>query len=112
LRYFFFFAQAAARQMVAAGERGAITAVASVSGIQSAPNHAAYGAAKAGLISLVKTMGVELAEHGVRVNAVAPGTIATPRTTADPEQSAAMEEKIRNSLVPMRRRGEPKNIAD
>jgi NAD(P)-dependent dehydrogenase (short-subunit alcohol dehydrogenase family) len=112
LRYFFFFAQAAARQMAAAGRGGAITAVASVSGIQSAPNHASYGAAKAGLISLVKTMGVELAPQGVRVNAVAPGTIATPRTESNVEQSKAMDERIRNSLVPMRRRGEPKNIAD
>lgn len=52
--------------------------VSSVSGLGAAPFHAAYGAAKAALISLVRTLAVEWAEHGIRVNAVAPGTIATP----------------------------------
>lgn len=111
LRYFFFYAQAAARAMVAAGHGGAITAVASVSGIQSAPNHAAYGAAKAGLINLVRTMGVELAEKGIRVNAVAPGTIQTPRL-AQNRDSGAWEQKIRDSLIPFRRLGTTQEIAN
>jgi NAD(P)-dependent dehydrogenase (short-subunit alcohol dehydrogenase family) len=111
LRYFFFYAQAAARVMVKQGRGGAITAVASVSGMQSAPSHAAYGAAKAGLINLVRTMGVELAKHNIRVNAVAPGAIRTPRTekTGDPKATAA---RIGASLVPFRRQGETQEIAD
>lgn len=114
LRYFFFYAQAAARAMVRAGHGGAITAVASVSGIQSAPNHAAYGAAKAGLINLVRTMGVELAEKGIRVNAVAPGTIRTPRLTEgrSAEEAAAWDRKIRDSLIPFGRLGETQEIAN
>lgn len=111
LRYFFFYAQAAARAMVRAGHGGAITAVASVSGIQSAPNHAAYGAAKAGLINLVRTMGVELAEKGIRVNAVAPGTIQTPRI-AQNHNAGDWEQKIRDSLIPFRRLGTTQEIAD
>ncbi|WP_304560598.1 SDR family NAD(P)-dependent oxidoreductase [Sphingomonas immobilis] len=111
LRYFFFYAQAAARAMVKAGNGGAIAAVASVSGLQSAPNHAAYGAAKAGLVNLVRTMGVELAPHGIRVNAVAPGTISTPRINEGPHR-AAFEEKIRNSLIPFRRLGTTQEIAN
>jgi NAD(P)-dependent dehydrogenase (short-subunit alcohol dehydrogenase family) len=111
LRYFFFVAQAAARAMIRGGNGGAIAAVASVSGIQSAPNHAPYGAAKAGLINLVRTMGVELAPHGIRVNAIAPGTIKTPRTSQSADH-AAFVEKVRNSLIPFRRLGETQDIAN
>jgi 3-oxoacyl-[acyl-carrier protein] reductase len=70
--------QLAGRRMVADGG-GAMVFIASVSGLTSAPNHAAYGAAKAGLLSLVRTAAVELGPSGVRVNAVAPGSIRTPR---------------------------------
>lgn len=62
--------------------RGSIVLVASISGISSAPYHGAYGAAKAGLISLVRTAAVELKPYEVRVNAVAPGNTATPRIIA------------------------------
>ena len=52
----------------------------------SAPRHAAYGAAKAGLMSLVRTGAVELGPHGIRVNAVAPGVVWTPRVSAVPRR--------------------------
>lgn len=58
---------------------GSLTFVASVSGFSTAPGHAAYGAFKAGLISLVRTAALELGPEGVRVNAVAPGFTLTPR---------------------------------
>ena len=58
---------------------GSLTFVASVSGISSSPWHGAYGVFKAGLISLVRTAAVELGPRGVRVNAVAPGFVLTPR---------------------------------
>lgn len=60
---------------------GAMTFVASVSGIASAPMHGAYGAFKAGLMSLVRTAAVELGPLGVRTNAVAPGVVWTPRVS-------------------------------
>jgi NAD(P)-dependent dehydrogenase (short-subunit alcohol dehydrogenase family) len=110
LRYFFVVAQAVARSMVSRGVGGAITAVSSVSGIGGAPGHAAYGAAKAGLISLVKSMAVELADHGVRVNSIAPGVIRTPRTLLNPN-AAAFDEQIRQSLIPFKRQGETDEIA-
>jgi 3-oxoacyl-[acyl-carrier protein] reductase len=53
--------------------------VGSISGMTSAPLHGAYGAAKAGLLSLVRTAAVELGPSAVRVNAVSPGSTATPR---------------------------------
>ena len=53
-----------------------------MSGTTSAPRHAAYGAAKAGLVSLVRSAARELGPFGIRVNAVAPGAVLTPRLAA------------------------------
>jgi len=64
---------------IADGGGGSMVFVASVDGLASSPFHAAYGAAKAGLISLVRTAAVELKAQQVRVNVVAPGGVATPR---------------------------------
>lgn len=61
---------------------GPMVFVASVSGLTAAPLHAAYGAAKAGLVSLVRSAAVEYGPRGVRVNAVAPGVVWTPRVAA------------------------------
>ena len=60
---------------------GVMVFIASVSGLTSAPMHAAYGAAKAGLMAFVKSAAVELGPLGVRVNAVAPGVVWTPRVS-------------------------------
>ena len=69
--------QAAARQMVAQGDGGRIVQVASNSGIFGGRGRAAYGASKAGIVNLTQTMAIELAEHGILVNAVAPGATRT-----------------------------------
>ncbi|WP_405532241.1 SDR family oxidoreductase [Streptomyces avidinii] len=69
-------------EAVAAGGGGPLVFVASVSGLTAAPRHAAYGAAKAALMALVRSAAVELGPHGVRVNAVAPGVVWTPRVAA------------------------------
>jgi NAD(P)-dependent dehydrogenase (short-subunit alcohol dehydrogenase family) len=76
LRHAYVFSQAAAKAMT---DGGAMVFVASVSGISSAPRHAAYGAAKAGLMSWVRSLAVELGSKNIRVNAVAPGVVWTPR---------------------------------
>ena len=76
LRHAYVFSQAGAKAMK---DGGAMVFVASVSGISSAPRHAAYGAAKAGLMSWVRSLAVELGPKGIRVNAVAPGVVWTPR---------------------------------
>src|SRR5262245_350760 len=74
--------RAAARQMIAGGRGGSLVVVASVSGMFSAAGHGAYGAAKAGLLALVRTMAEEWWPHGIRVNAVVPGAVRTPRIEA------------------------------
>lgn len=73
-------AQEAARRMVAASRGGRIVNVTSVHEHVPLPGSAAYCAAKGGLGLLTKVMALELAEHGITVNAVAPGEIATPMT--------------------------------
>jgi len=106
LRYFFVAAQAAAQSMVKRGKPGAMACVASADGLFGAIHHASYGAAKAGLIHLVKTMAVEWAPYEIRVNAVAPGTINTPRLPETP----ASRQFVADSLLPMKHAGVPDDI--
>jgi 3-oxoacyl-[acyl-carrier protein] reductase len=101
----FICAQAAARQMVKQGHGGRIVTVASNSGIFGGRGRAAYGASKAGIINLTQTMAIELAEHKILVNAVAPGPTRT-RVNAGAEPS----EYIRTRM-PLARYGDPSEIA-
>ena len=84
----FFAAQAAARHMVARGEGGRIINVASQAGVVGIEERSAYGASKSGVILLTKVLAIELAQHEITVNAVAPTFIATELTRStleDPE---------------------------
>jgi NAD(P)-dependent dehydrogenase (short-subunit alcohol dehydrogenase family) len=107
LRHAFLVAQIGGRAL-ADGGGGVLAFVASISGLTSSPMHAAYGAAKAGLMSLVRSAAVELGPRGVRVNAVAPGGTLTPRMVEmlSPDERASMAH-----LVPSRRLSEPSDIA-
>jgi len=73
----FFWAQEAARRMLAAKKQGAIVNIASVLGLAVAKGAVAYAAAKAGVVQVTKALAVELAFKGVRVNAIAPGWFVT-----------------------------------
>src|SRR5439155_20335593 len=73
LRYVFIAAREFARSLMARGAPGSLVTIASVDGLRSAQNHGSYGAAKAGLVNLVRTMAQEWAPHGIRANCVAPG---------------------------------------
>ena len=111
LRHAFNLGRASARKMVAQGQGGSIVAVSSVSGLASAPFHAPYGAAKAGLMSLVRSLAIELAPSGIRVNCVAPGSIATPRVTARVASAGVGARGIQPSRAPLGRMGEPDEVA-
>ncbi|MFM8305129.1 MAG: SDR family NAD(P)-dependent oxidoreductase [Actinomycetota bacterium] len=107
LRYVFWLCRAVLPSMVARGG-GSIVSVTSISGVFGAPNHSAYGAAKAGLIHLTKTLAVEYGRHGVRVNAVSPGAVVTPAmaTTMSPERQATLA-----AATPLQRPGSAEDIA-
>lgn len=87
---------------------GSMVFIASVSAFAGAPLHGAYGAAKAGLLSITRTAAVELGPAGVRVNAVAPGQIRTPRIAA---QIAARGDAQPPPIEPLGKLGEPPDIA-
>lgn len=107
LRHAFHLAQYGGRAMSESGG-GAMAFVASVSGITSAPRHSAYGVFKAGLMSLVRSAAVELGPLGVRVNAVAPGVVWTPRVSG----YLGEEGRERQSAnTPLRRVALPADIA-
>ena len=97
--------QEAARQMVAQGGGGRIVFVASNSGIFGGTGRAAYGASKAGLINLTQSMAIELAEHDIRVNAVAPGPTKTRAVQGDIPPPSVM------ARMPMGRFGRPEEVA-
>lgn len=101
----FLFAQVAARQMVRQGHGGRIVNVASNSGIFGGRGRAAYGASKAGVINLTQTLAIELAEHGILVNAVAPGPTKTRTDQPEKPWGSVL------ARMPLQRWGRPEEIA-
>jgi 3-oxoacyl-[acyl-carrier protein] reductase len=134
LRSAFFGCRAAIRQFVKQGRGGAIVNTSSISGYQSAPGHAAYGAAKAGVMSLTRTLAVEYGPQNIRVNNIAPGLISTTPTASaamvaqmgpdvgkrsdigavqgDPQRGGISETiPLGQSGIPLGRRGIPLDVA-
>ena len=100
--------QAAAKRMVAAGTGGRIINVTCVHEHVPKKESAAYCASKGGLVLLTKVMALELAEHGITVNAVAPGEIATPMTGGEDVDPHERE----RPGIPVGRPGHAREIAD
>ncbi len=94
LTSFFLPARVVAKAMIKNRTAGSITCVSSLSGVTSSPNHGAYGAAKAAMIQLVRTMAVEWGPFGIRVNSIAPGAIETERVTFDENRRAFMADRL------------------
>lgn len=103
----FLVAQAAARAMRAAGKGGSIVNIASITGIRPAGNLAAYAASKAGLIHLTKTLALEWARYGIRVNALCPGYI---ETDLNRDFFASEAGKTLIKRIPQRRLGQPSEL--
>lgn len=107
LRHAFLVAQIAGRRMRDSGG-GSMVFIASISGLSGAPGHAPYGAAKAGLMAMVQSLALELGPMGIRANAVAPGSILTPRR-AEAYSDEAKAQAART--IPLGRRGNTSEIA-
>jgi len=106
----FLVGQAVARPMAEAG-RGSIVNMSSVNSVLAIPDIASYNVSKGGINQLTRAMALALADQGVRVNAVGPGTIATELAA----QAVLTSEDARNRIMmrtPMKRLGEPREIAD
>ena len=103
LETMFFMSQAVAAEIRSTGGPGSIVSISSISGMNTAPFHVAYGTAKAAIVAATRTMALELALDDIRVNAVAPGVTETAAsrtyTGADPERDRA--------AIAMGRRGRP-----
>lgn len=107
LETMFFMSQAVAAELKEQGRPGSIVSISSISGMNTAPFHIGYGSAKAAIVAATRTMAVELATDGIRVNAVAPGVTATPASGTyvddDPERD--------RRAIAMGRRGRPEEQA-
>jgi len=103
----FFMSQAVAAELRAQGLPGSIVSISSISGMNTAPFHIAYGTAKAAIVAMTRTMAVELAPDNIRVNAIAPGVTETAasRTYTDPDP-----DRDRRAIA-MGRRGRPEEQA-
>ena len=94
----FFMSQQMGRHLISTQRKGSIISIASTHGIVGIGGISAYGISKAGITQMTRMLAIEWAEHGIRVNAIAPGTTETPTRKkslgADPARRQAMIERI------------------
>ncbi len=102
----FYVARAAFEALAESGD-GRVVVISSVAAEVGLPGQVAYGASKAGLIGMVRTLAAEWAARGVRCNAVLPGMIATPKVMAMPE---ALQRQLQQA-IPLRRFGAVEELA-
>ena len=109
LKGVFLTGQAAARQMVRQGGGGTVINMSSVNAVMAIPAITPYVASKGGINQLTKVMALSLAEHGIRVNAIGPGSIATEMLMTQMTDDAARRRIL--SRTPLGRAGEPDEVA-
>ncbi len=99
----FFMSRAVAAELVSQQRPGSIVSISSISGMNTAPFHIAYGTAKAAITAMTRTMALELAPAGIRVNAVAPGVTETVASRTYVDEDSDRDRRA----IAMGRRGRP-----
>lgn len=107
LETMFFMSQAVVAELKSRGRPGSIVSLSSISGMNTAPFHIAYGTAKAALVAATRTMAVELALDNIRVNAIAPGVTETPSSGTYVDEDLERDRRA----IAMGRRGRPEEQA-
>lgn len=105
LESMFFISQAMAAELKAQGRPGSFVSISSITGLRTLPYNVAYGAAKAAVLSVVKTLALELVASNIRVNAVAPGAMTSPASLLPPDPV------LERQAIPMGRKGSLEEIA-
>ncbi|MEV6161741.1 SDR family NAD(P)-dependent oxidoreductase [Streptomyces sp. NPDC052052] len=103
--------QEVARSMIARGASGSLITMASGAVDAASPGLLCYGAAKAAVVQLTKTLATELGRHAIRVNAIAPGWIRTPMTARHDADQQHRAEATMARISPLGRVGEPEDVA-
>lgn len=101
----FFISQAIASELKRQERAGSLVAISSITGVGNMPYNVGYGAAKAAVLSVVRTMALELAASGIRVNAVAPGAMVSPSSMLPPDP------ELESQAIPMGRKGDLEEVA-
>jgi 3-oxoacyl-[acyl-carrier protein] reductase len=110
LKSMFLLSQRVAREMVARGAGGAMVNMASTNGLLGERDLVAYNASKGGVILLTKTLAIELSDHNIRVNCVAPGLIRTTLALEGGSGEMFLENYLQK--IPLRRQGTPDEVAN
>ncbi len=112
----YLFSREVAARMVARGTGGVIVNVSSINGNRGLAESSHYNAGKGAVDQLTRCLALELADHGIRVNAVAPGFVDTPMSVVDGENELESEEfqavYVRGGRIPMRRAGTAEEVAE
>jgi gluconate 5-dehydrogenase len=109
LKAYFFFAQAVAKVMIANGGGGAIVSNSSIAGDVALKNISAYNISKGGVNMMTRSLALEWAPHGIRVNAFSPAYMEVFMPGAAGEHDEAKEQSVRD-LTPLARRGRPEEL--
>jgi len=105
----FFMSQQMGRHLVKAGKPGCIVSIASTHGLVALASRSAYGIAKAAVMQMTRMLAIEWAEHGIRVNAVAPGRVDTPSRAWSLGEPGYRESAL--ARIPLRRFGTVDEVA-
>ncbi len=105
----FFMSQQMGRHLVKSGRRGSIISIASTHGLVGFNGRSVYGIAKAGVMHMTRMLAIEWAEHGIRVNAIAPGRVDTPSRAA--ALAVPGYEKVALGRIPLKRFGTVDDVA-